>query len=356
MKCFYHIDMDGKCAAAIIKKAFSDMERDDFIPINYNYKVPFERIEKDEEVFIVDFSFSLEDFKKLLEITSAVVWIDHHYTAIEKCKDLETRLPGIRNSGVAGCLLTWNYLFFKETDRRVPKIIEYLADYDTATDRERFTCKSEIMLVQKAMGAFDTHPCSDVWELWLDRNLEYMNDILHIGKLICEMKAKSAEEYLEEFAYERTWAGMKCLVCNKGMGGSSLFQSVEPGKYDIFMCYVDTGINFIVSMYSKTVDVGAIAKLYGGGGHKGAAGMTVPDLPWRLITSYESRIKRASKLEEEKSKLEMMELEEVADQQKFRQRTKIKRLEENFRKAPQNTLSRSEQVKRRLVTPYKETL
>ena len=74
MKVFYHIDNDGKCAGFWVKKlAFTgdDYEKE-FIPINYNIPFPFERIHKDETVYIVDFSIKpdnlLKHFKTLLSL------------------------------------------------------------------------------------------------------------------------------------------------------------------------------------------------------------------------------------------------------------------------------------------------
>jgi nanoRNase/pAp phosphatase (c-di-AMP/oligoRNAs hydrolase) len=46
------------------------------------------------------------------------------------------------------------------------------------------------------------------------------------------------------------------------------------------MPFVFDGEQYTVSLYSKTVDVSEIAKKYGGGGHKGAAGFQCKKLPF----------------------------------------------------------------------------
>ncbi len=57
MKCFYHNDMDGKCAGAIVHR--SEMKNpetlSEYISINYNQPFPFESIRLYERVFIVDY-------------------------------------------------------------------------------------------------------------------------------------------------------------------------------------------------------------------------------------------------------------------------------------------------------------
>ena len=72
---------------------------------------PLNKIEKDERVFIVDFSIEPEDMRELLKITKNVVWIDHHKTTIEKYQDFESCIPGIRMTGpgISGASLTCWY-------------------------------------------------------------------------------------------------------------------------------------------------------------------------------------------------------------------------------------------------------
>jgi nanoRNase/pAp phosphatase (c-di-AMP/oligoRNAs hydrolase) len=50
--------------------------------------------------------------------------------------------------------------------------------------------------------------------------------------------------------------------------------------YPVCIAYVHDGEKFTVSLYSTTVDVSKIAKKFGGGGHKGAAGFTCDKLPF----------------------------------------------------------------------------
>ena len=86
MKVFYHIDNDGKCAAACVKRYYEcnlsvDNNEIEYFPINYGWKFPFESIKENETVYIVDFSIEPTDMTTLLEITSNVIWIDHQNSA-----------------------------------------------------------------------------------------------------------------------------------------------------------------------------------------------------------------------------------------------------------------------------------
>lgn len=91
MKIFYHVDADGKCAGFLVK-SMVQVQKDEkvgYYKINYGMEFPFDLIEQNERVFIVDFSISPEEMTKLLEITQRVVWIDHHISAIEKYKNFD---------------------------------------------------------------------------------------------------------------------------------------------------------------------------------------------------------------------------------------------------------------------------
>lgn len=114
MKCFYHLDDDGKCAAFWVYLSagiYDGYENDsEFIPINYGMAFPFEKIRPNEQVYIVDYSIMPDEMRKLLEITKDVTWIDHHKSAIERYTDFEIPIRGIRYDGVAGCMLTYCWL------------------------------------------------------------------------------------------------------------------------------------------------------------------------------------------------------------------------------------------------------
>ena len=78
MKCIHHDDLDGKCAAAIIKHFHPDCE---MISMDYEKDFPFDIIQPMEKIWIIDFTLQKPgEFKKLCDIAGKenVVWIDHH--------------------------------------------------------------------------------------------------------------------------------------------------------------------------------------------------------------------------------------------------------------------------------------
>ena len=278
MKCFYHNDMDGHCAGAIVKKAMYNQENDGtgfkYIQIDYKDEFPFHVINKNEEIIIVDFSLQKEgDFDKLLEITKRVVWIDHHKTAIEKHKHL-SHLKGIRREGKpSGCELTWRY-FFPELP--IPHVVLLLGDYDTWT----FDYGEATHKLQTGVKLYDTKPESDMWNKWLEPSY-FPDEELARGETALLYRTNFYKSMVESFSFWTTFEGYKAIACNAGMVSSQLFDSIKE-DYDIMMPFIFDGKKWTISLYTKKdIDVSMLAKKYGGGGHKQAAGFQCESLPFK---------------------------------------------------------------------------
>lgn len=104
--CFYYNNINGACSAAILRKKFNSMIN--CIPIDYNLDFPFDLIDKNSEVWIIDYSLQTADsWKKLLSLTKNIIWIDHYKTDIESSLLFGIDyLQGIRDIKEAGCILT----------------------------------------------------------------------------------------------------------------------------------------------------------------------------------------------------------------------------------------------------------
>ena len=290
MKCFYHIDDDGKCAAFWVKwfvgSSFEN-GKDEYIKINYGMDFPFDRIEDGEKVYIVDYSLPVEEMRRLLDITKDITWIDHHKTAIEKYKDFDEPIRGIRYDGIAGCMLTYCYLshmtqngegkikpFTKDMIKDAPYFTKLIADYDVWT----FEYGDDTRYFHVAFESEDFEPQSDNWIFLMGE----MNETQYIenGKIMIKYRDSLAKEYCDSKGFETEFEGYKVYAMNVGLAGSDWFKSVDDGSYDIFMPFSYNGKykTWSYSMYSKTVDVSVIAKKYGGGGHKGASGFSTDEL------------------------------------------------------------------------------
>jgi len=273
MKCFYHNDNDGLFAAACVyADAIKRGETGEYIPINYDILFPLDTICPDEKIWIVDFSISPEDMLRLLEITSNIIWIDHHATAIEKYNGFPVEIEGVQQSGIAGCELTYTFIF---PNTLTPWAIRLVGDRDVWNWEFGDTTK----YFHAGMFLQEFDPTTDTMQQLVRTNSSLYTKIVTQGQLIEQYREKYNSRYCKQVSYEVTFEGHCCLVMNKGMSASDEF-GTGTHDYDIVIPYVFNGDNYIVSLYSVKIDVSEIAKKYGGGGHKGAAGFHCKSLPF----------------------------------------------------------------------------
>ncbi|MDD5511859.1 MAG: DHHA1 domain-containing protein [Dehalococcoidales bacterium] len=279
MKCFYHNDMDGKCAGAIVYK-FYKRDRDftkatgeecEFISIDYKDDFPFSRIKPGETVVIVDFSLQKPgEFEKLLQITDNLVWIDHHKTAIERHGDLD--IAGIRKDGVAGCVLTWDYFY---PDGIMPFIVDLIGDYDIW----KFKFGDDTRNLQAGIRLYETRPGDDNWINWLN-SASSIRSLIKDGEIAVLYRTNYYKDLIKSLAFFTEFEGHKAVACNAGLVNSQLFDSVQE-DYDLMLPFYFDGKQWTVSIYTtKDIDCSEIAKKYGGGGHKQAAGFQCKELPF----------------------------------------------------------------------------
>lgn len=266
MKCFYHkSDLDGHCSGAIVKKKHPECE---MIGVNYNDKLDIDSISDGETVFVVDFSFSVEEMTAL-DIKAQLFWIDHHKSAIEKMADYPRVISGFREIGKAGCELTWDYLF---PAGGLPEAIWLLGRYDVWDHSDPRTLPFQYGMRQH----HDTRPESDVWGSYLtEHSALTVAETKATGEIILSYQNAQNTMYAKGMSYEAEFEGHRAIIINRAYSNSQLFDSVyDSEKHDIMIVFGVKPNEYKYSLYSvkPEIDVSELAKKYGGGGHKGAAG------------------------------------------------------------------------------------
>lgn len=299
MKVFYHDDLDGRCAGFWVKRYAEKTNKIiECIPVNYNIPFPLNTIKVDEEVWIVDFSISIELMLDLLAQTEKVIWIDHHKTSIEKYKDFKYKIPGLRKDGTSACELTWAYaeellvlpnceLHWTASEVNLEKC-PYFTKLIGDRDIWKFEHGRDTELFFLGMCALDTNPESKVWvdlenQILYNKNTTYLRHIINSGETIENYKKQWTKEYRDTWGFEIEFEGYKCYAMNLGKCGSESFGE-KVNKYDVVIPFVmDKFGKWNISFYSAKVDVSEIAKKYGGGGHKGASGTVLAELPFKIL-------------------------------------------------------------------------
>lgn len=277
MKCFYHsADLDGHCSGALIKRFYDLAE---LIPINYGDKFPWETIGEQEMVFMVD--FHLQPFEEMLRLSDRanLIWIDHHETAIQDYQMTGWSIEGVRETGKAACELVWEYLFSGE---EMPDAVRLLGRYDV-WDHEY---SEDVLPFQYGLRRYDTDPrrALALWTDLLCGDLVLIERIIQEGKSILSHENASNAKYASAFAFETEFEGLNAIAMNRGQLGSLAFESVfDPDKHDLMIGFVRRKGQWTVSLYSMDgINVGNIAKRYGGGGHANAAGFQCEKLPFAI--------------------------------------------------------------------------
>jgi len=270
---FYHRgDLDGVCSGAILKKAFGD--RILLYGVEYGDKIDLDKVvEKDSTVYVIDYAF--EPFSKMLELNrkAKLIWIDHHVSAINEMKHAGVEFLGLlgddKNSKSAA-QLAWENFF---PNKSLPKGIELISLYDTW----QHEFKSEILDFYKGLETETALSInSKAWEYIFENRIEFIQEMSKIGAVISKYVTTNNKQYALEHGFETMFEGYKAIVINKAFGGSMLFDAIwDEEKYDIMISFSrrKNGIwKFSLYTTKKNVDCSVIAKKWGGGGHKSAAG------------------------------------------------------------------------------------
>lgn len=305
----YHSeDFDGIFCREIAKKFLGER---DVTFIGWNYGDPEPTVDKNDQLYILDLSIdSLMSHPKL-------IWIDHHKTAMDKyLGDGSWTLTGDRQAycidGVAACRLAWQWFsgFVNSFGNDIPQKEDYLARRVSEPWAVRLAGEYDILdkrdpnaeLFQHGLRSCDltTH-----WKLLLEYDeLQTSGDVgywikinpdgtipnpavgllLDNGRIVQYARENSDAAAIQKFGYDLEFEGLNFLACNWGATGfnSLAFKAGIKPHHDGLLGYRLTGKHWSVSLYhapgKEHHDLSKIATRYGGGGHKGACGFTVPIL------------------------------------------------------------------------------
>ena len=280
MKCFYHsADLDGQCSGAIVKKKYPYCK---MIGVDYGQSLSWwETIKSDEIVFMVDFSLQPFSLMEKLNKMCRLVWIDHHKSAIDEAYKKGFIASGGQSleTDKAACELTWEYLY---PHKQMPISVHLLGRYDVWD----LSAKNVLPFQYGMRLNKDTSPNNiELWKKYLTTN-SYVNKTIEDGNIIIKYETSRNAKFCKKYVFETEFQGLKAVCANQGMSNSSLFDSVyDPKIHSLMITFCRLPVaKWTVSLYSTkdNVDCGEIAKSFGGGGHKGAAGFQCEQLPFSI--------------------------------------------------------------------------
>lgn len=285
MKCFHHDDADGKLSGAIVAYYENDYNLENFFKVDYLMDLTpmINKVESNEKVYFVDYSFT-ESTKwvldKLKEKNCNIIWIDHHSSSINlqaKYSKLQL-MNGCRSKEYAGCALT--YMYFNDCCfNDCPYSVKLVSDYDTWT----YHYGDTTTYFKLALDSCSNEALGNLWKNLLDYkdDITLVNSFVERGQMIKGYVDANNKEYCDNYSYVSEIAGYKCLVVNKKSNSWVFGEHIK--EFPLVMVWAFNGEKYSYSIFStnNNVDCSKIAESYGGGGHTGAAGFSLNNMPFK---------------------------------------------------------------------------
>jgi oligoribonuclease NrnB/cAMP/cGMP phosphodiesterase (DHH superfamily) len=288
--CIYHKGcFDGFMSASIVHEYYrTHGSLIELVPGIYQEDIFLDV--KGKLVVIVDFSYPLAKFKEILKDALFVIWIDHHKSAIDNLKpyidsilndpshEYHKKISVLLDINHSGCRLTYNYFYKDEKTLTMPQIIDYIEDRDLWKFKLPYT--KEIM---QYVSLYD-FTLEHYKEMASDFDLN-IDKFIEGGKLILKKYNNDINRILHLPRRQIRLGGYKVDVINCNALFSSDIGNVLAKTNTFGVTYYDLDNKRNFSLRSiDDFDVSTIASIYGGGGHKNAAGFTVP---FEISTNFE---------------------------------------------------------------------
>jgi oligoribonuclease NrnB/cAMP/cGMP phosphodiesterase (DHH superfamily) len=236
------------------------------------------------DVYILDFSFARETMEVIMNLAQKCVWLDHHKTAFENWygdyqkgllfQDGDITLDDNRS----GALIAWNYFF---PDEQIPMMFKYLDDYDRWVFQYPNTKNYNKALWSHTPWEFKQ------WDDWfrMEHLPQHLERFIDEGKSILRAHDQNVMAVVKSTArpcvIESRVSGVPSIERFLGLASncpSHLQSDVghqlanQSGTYGL-LWGIDKDGKCKCSLRSNgAYDVSALARLFGGGGHRNAAG------------------------------------------------------------------------------------
>ena len=274
---FYHADCpDGFGAAWAEWKKFGN--RAEYLPIKANQE-PNQLGDaeiKNRDVYLLDICVSPSKLRELMKNNKSVTIIDHHFTNRETVKCATQWRFDLNHSGA---VLSWQHFFPKKS---VPWFLSYIEDNDLWKFRLPHSVEISLWL-----GLFPAR--FETWER-VARDLEKKSlrrKFAQEGKLLLRYENQIIKDILKN-AYEVEFKNHRAKAVNTSVSHSQVGHLLIDKKHPIGIVWYEDGKMRKYSLRSRgSMNVSRIARQFpGGGGHKRAAGFTLPasrPFPWKII-------------------------------------------------------------------------
>lgn len=263
---------DGWCAAYLAKRVYPNAE---LLPANYGMVVPYNQVQG-KHVLMVDFAFKRDEILEIHHLAKSFTIYDHHVTAQKELEGLEFAVFDMNRSGAT---LTCDMLHGTQVPEDRPWYVNYVEDRDLW----RWNLPGSRAVNAYLMALPQTQ------EAWDDLNRTDAQFAVQLGAAIL----LHIDHYIDKVTSNYVAAnfhGFKTALVNAPFVNISdvcdkllTFSGIEIGAG--WFARNDGLIQFSLRSRGE-LDVAALAKLHGGGGHRNAAGFQLPTAEARSLIDY----------------------------------------------------------------------
>jgi hypothetical protein len=253
--------VDGFTAAWCAFLKFGD--KAEYRPVNYSEPPPDVA---GRDVYVLDFSFRRAVTVEMTQRAKKFVCLDHHQTAAAELAGLSAGSDdGLIRLDMAhsGARLAWDY-FYGDKDR--PELVDIVEDRDLW--RWKLSDSREINAAVRSYP-FDFPR----WSMWVNFWPAFREDLVKEGRAILRYQDEVVGAHVKH-AREVVVAGHKVLAVNATTLFSEIAGELAKGR-PFGVAYFRRGDGkwqYSLRSDGDGLDVSAVAKTFGGGGHAHAAG------------------------------------------------------------------------------------
>ncbi len=230
---------------------------------------------KNKEVFVLDSSLFEKERNLLLKKNKNITVIDHHFG---NEKEVKSAPNYVFDNNHSGAILSWNFFHLQ---KKIPKLLTHIEDLDLWRFKLPFTYELSTLF-----RYFDYD--FKIWDK-LVKDFEIPKnraEFIKLSKTLSRYEEKYIQAILPnaelvKFGKYKIYA-LNSPILNSQIG-ARLHEKLPPMS---IVWHERDGFRFFSLRSDDSVDVSKIAKSFGGGGHKKAAGFKLSvekPFPWKLI-------------------------------------------------------------------------
>lgn len=230
-------------------------------------------------VYVLDFAYPLQDMQTLARRAERLVWLDHHASVLDTAhalrawlerEGLSARAKIVLDMNHSGAALAWQHFF---PQRPMPRLIQHVEDRDL--------WRWSLPETPGYTSALDDQPFDfSCWRELLERHEADANaytEFVRNGQIgqekfikLCERIAEKAEPIVIDGI-----AGLQVNASGEFASQVGNLLATRSGTFALIW-HVREGMMRLSFRGAPDFDVIPLARKYGGGGHKAAAGARVP--------------------------------------------------------------------------------